>query len=245
MNEANRAYWEDSIFYNSYVNNEFEDFRKGAWKKRILSHFSDPLKLLVLDVGCGPGFFSCILSEEGHIVTGVDQSSHMLKCAEENARKSRVRPKYINMDISSMAFPENSFDLIISRNVTWTLENPVQIYDLFYHYLKPGGLLLIYDANWHLPYYRPALMEKVRENERWYFETFHKEFKICDESADFFYELPLSNIERPEWDIAALNSAGFTGATADDTVGEILYTDWEKRLYSATPLFEIGAYKCL
>lgn len=243
MNDANKAYWEDGTFYNSYVNEEFSDFRKDAWKKQILSHFPESQKLCVLDTGCGPGFFSCILSEEGHSVTGIDRSSGMLRCAKENARRMGVLPQFINMDISEMNFGVDSFDLIVSRNVTWTLENPEEVYKQFYKSLRPGGKLLIYDANWHLPYFRPELLQKVRDNERWYFETYNEDFKVCDESTGFFYDLPLSNTERPQWDIKALCSLGYTEVSSNISVGETLYTDWEKRLYSATPLFEISARK--
>ncbi len=243
MNDANRAYWEDGTFYNSYVNEEFSDFRKEAWKRQILSHFPEGAKLRVLDTGCGPGFFSCILAEEGHSVTGIDRSSGMLRYADENARRMGVMPQFINMDICDMNFGGDIFDLILNRNVTWTLENPESVYKQFYRSLRPGGQLLIYDANWHLPYYRPELLQKVRENERWYFETFHQDFKVCDEKAVFFYDLPLSNTERPQWDIETLSSLGFTEVTANKRVGENLYTDWENRLYSATPLFEISARK--
>ena len=45
----------------------------------------------ILDVGCGSGFFSCILSEEGHQVIGIDRLTDMLKYAQLNAEKLKVK----------------------------------------------------------------------------------------------------------------------------------------------------------
>jgi len=66
MNVHNKDYWEKGEAYNDYVIHELEDNRKQAWKERIKSHFDNKDPMKILDVGCGPGFFSCILSEEGY-----------------------------------------------------------------------------------------------------------------------------------------------------------------------------------
>nr|WP_269849318.1 class I SAM-dependent methyltransferase [Methanosarcina horonobensis] len=48
----------------------------------------------MLDVGCGPGFFSIILSQAGHQVTGVDCAAGMLERARLNAEFSGVSPNF-------------------------------------------------------------------------------------------------------------------------------------------------------
>ena len=242
MNDRNREYWENGADYEEYVRNELKDSRKLKWTERIKSNL--PLKSLkILDAGCGPGFFSCILSEEGHDVTGIDRSEDMLKYARENAEELKVSPEFLCMDINNLNFSDNTFDAIISRNVTWTLDDPETIYKEFYRKLKHGGVLIIYDANWHIPFYCPDMLERVKENEKWYYETFGKEFKVYDDDTSIFENLPLSNTVRPEWDVDALKKAGFHDVRIDRNAGEYLYSDWELKLYSETPLFEICAVK--
>jgi 2-polyprenyl-3-methyl-5-hydroxy-6-metoxy-1,4-benzoquinol methylase len=88
MNKSERdERWADGEGYNRYIAGELSSFRKDAWKKQICTHFSDRKGLDILDVGAGPGFFSCILSEEGHRLTGIDASEGMLACAREYAEK--------------------------------------------------------------------------------------------------------------------------------------------------------------
>ena len=47
------------------------------------------------------------------------------------------------MDSHQLSFDDNTFDLLINRNVTWTLYDPEQAYKEWYRVLKPGGRLLI------------------------------------------------------------------------------------------------------
>ncbi len=245
MNKQNKNYWEDGDFYNTYVNGELSDSRKNAWKQQILKHFIPGKELTVLDVGCGPGFFSCILSEEGHNVYAVDRSAGMLEHAKANAKSLGVSPQFHHMDINKLSFKDNFFDLVVSRNVTWTLDDPKAVYVGFHRVLKPGGTLLIYDANWHLPFYDKDLMAWVRQNEQQYYNRFQQVFKIYDDDTTIFEGLPLSDTDRPAWDTALLKDLNFSSVNTEDDIGEQVYEDWERNLYSATPLFEIYAQKGL
>lgn len=242
MNEQNRKFWEDGTDYNIYVKSELADQRHELWKERI-SNFLTEKPVRCLDVGCGPGFISCILAECGHLVTGIDRSADMLKHAKENASYLINQPQFLQMDVNELDFPDNSFDLIISRNVTWTLDDPEHVYGLFYRKLRRGGQMVIYDANWHVPYYHPELLQKVRDNERWYFETFGEEFLVCNEDRSIFEGLPLSDVNRPAWDKEILEKIGFTDYRENLDAGRDLYQPWEYRLYSATPMFEIVCRK--
>ena len=86
MNERERKKrWASGEGYNRYITSELNSFRKEAWKEQICSHFEGAEGLRILDVGTGPGFFACILSEEGHDVTAIDNSDGMLKQAVSNA----------------------------------------------------------------------------------------------------------------------------------------------------------------
>ncbi len=97
--------WESGEGYNRYITAELTSFRKAAWKKQILQHFDARDKIKALDVGTGPGFFACILSEEGLEVTAIDQSEGMLEVARENAKKLGVSPSFLRMNVNRLDFP--------------------------------------------------------------------------------------------------------------------------------------------
>ena len=128
MTDKNKEFWEDGSFYGEYVSEELNDERKNLWKERIRKRLKGSGSLRVLDIGCGPGFFSCILSEEGHRVTGIDRSADMLRYAAINADRLGVKPEFKIMDAGALEFEDDEFDLIISRNVTWTFREPEKTY---------------------------------------------------------------------------------------------------------------------
>lgn len=152
--------WENGDGYNCYISSEFASFRKEAWKKQLLQHFDGKKNQKVLDIGTGPGFFACILSEEGQQVTAIDRSEGMLSHARNNAKHLGVNPEFLAMDVNQLEFEEESFDVIVSRNVTWTLEHPEKVYTEWKRLLKPGGKILIYDANWQLQFFDQELRKR-------------------------------------------------------------------------------------
>lgn len=235
--------WTDGSNYNEYINAELDGFRAQAWLDLVESHFATGKKLNVLDIGTGPGFFPCILGRAGHTVTGIDMSDGMLSYAHANTERLGIPCTLMKMDAHEIDFPEETFDLIISRNVTWTLERPAEAYAQWKRVLKPGGRLLIYDANWHLQFYDEEIDRQVKANEERYRQRFGHEFKVCRDDRPYYDSLPLSNTVRPDWDMRTLERLGFEEVTARHDVGQSVYTSWELDLYSASPLFEIEAVK--
>ena len=243
MDKEERAKrWSSGEGYNRYITSELNSFRKDAWKKQICEHFGGRQGLEILDVGTGPGFFACILSEEGHKLTGIDASEGMLKCAADNAERLGVQPKLLHMDVNEMRFADESFDVIVLRNVSWTLQYPEKVYTEFKRLLKPGGMLLIYDANWHMHFFDAALMERVHAREQRYLEKYGRQEIVSSGDMEYYKTAPLSHTWRPDWDRKVLTNLGFDVTITED-IGRFVYEEWEKDLYGESPLFEICAVK--
>lgn len=238
-----QEWWADGSDYDTYVRRELGDGRFAAWRNVLSAHLPRNQRLRILDVGTGPGFFACVLASLGHEVTGIDMSADMLAHARENARPYGDACHFAAMNAQELDFADATFDLVVSRNVTWTLPNPERAYREWMRVLKPGGMVLVYDANWHLEFYDADVARAVRANERRYRDRFGEEFRVCTDDRDYYDSLPLSSIVRPAWDERALRRAGFIDVTVDGDVGARVYADWERDLYSATPLFEVRATK--
>ncbi|MCQ4823180.1 class I SAM-dependent methyltransferase, partial [Eubacterium callanderi] len=56
-------------------------------------------------------------------------------------------------DAHTLDFEDNTFDLIVTRNLTWNLERPDEAYGEWHRVLAPGGRMLNFDANWYLHLY--------------------------------------------------------------------------------------------
>jgi ubiquinone/menaquinone biosynthesis C-methylase UbiE len=122
--------------YSKIIQDEFKDGVQKLWVETILGKAPYDGVLKILDVGTGPGFFAILLSQEGHTVTGIDASTEMIACAKENCVKAGVNPELRVCDSHALDFDDGVFDLVISRNVVWTLMNPIKAYHEWHRVLK-------------------------------------------------------------------------------------------------------------
>ena len=235
--------------YNKYVCEELATDRPAKWISLIEANAPKNRPLRVLDLGCGPGFFSVILSKAGHQVTGIDGSLRMLSHARENAEKLGVCPELLEGDFAKLPFSDETFDLLISRNVTHTIREHLSVYGEWNRVLKLGGVLLIFDANWHLPYQPGPIREEAIRREREGLEKYGRGF-----TYDGSYEYIDSTLNpeefhvfgsaiRPDYDLGVLRQLPFSELSFDRDVTKELWSVKEKDMYGATPLYMLRAVK--
>ena len=235
--------------YNNYVVEEFATDRPEKWLELIEANAPAGRPLRVLDAGCGPGFFSVLLSRAGHDVTGIDGSEGMLAHAVENAARFGVSPELIRGDFGELPFANGTFDLVISRNVTHIIREHLKVYGEWLRVLKPGGVLLIFDANWHLPYQPGPVREEAIRREREGLEKYGRGFTHDGsyEYIDSGYEPEnyrvFGKAQRPDFDMGVLRQLPCTDISFDRDVTEELWSEKEKQFYGATPLYMLRAVK--
>lgn len=232
--------------YDSIIHDELTSFRADAWTNRILQNAPRREALDVLDAGCGPGFFSILLSKAGCRAVGVDGSAGMLRHASQNAVGEGVSPVFIKGDCHTLPFADNSFDLVVSRNVTHALRDHRKAYAEWFRVLRPGGKLLIFDANWHLMQTDQAIRRAFAEREEQCFAVFGGNFsggKKEVEDRAVTYPHRLGTVRRPEWDLPILRAAGFQKVFAEKRISDALWDEKEELLYGETPMFMISAEK--
>lgn len=242
-------YWSNRAEGYSMVNQEeLAGEQKEKWLYYLKTHFPDksPQEISVLDIGTGPGFFAIILAEAGYRVTAVDYTKEMLKQARKNAGSLVDAITWMTMDAQHLSFEDNRFDVIVTRNLTWNLDEPARAYREWHRVLKPGGTLLNFDANWYAYLFdeeKRCLYEEDRANvARLNLEDQYTCTDI-DAMEALARNMPLSNIQRPGWDEAVLSELGFSSILVEENMGDQVYSFMERINYAATPLFCVQAYK--
>ncbi|MBN3527371.1 methyltransferase domain-containing protein [Paenibacillus apiarius] len=242
-----QQYWDESAeVYNDIVLDELNSFKAPAWRAIIERHIGSKGGLDVLDAGTGPGFFAILLSGMNHEVTAVDSSPLMLKQAQFNASRAGVAAHFIQGDISAPPFPEASFDVIISRNVTWTLPQPAATYEAWHSLLRPGGKIVIFDANWNKHLVDEAQHKRYMEDcdtARRMGYGIELEESLEREGDEITLKLPLTFEQRPDWDMRSLEKIGYKEIVCNWGFDESIYTESEKVLNRTTPMFSIVAAK--
>lgn len=252
--EVNKTYWANrASSYSLQHQGELAGTQHAAWAQELDQHLlpyaanNDRSTLRVLDIGCGPGFFSILLAELGYSLTAIDYTASMLKQAKENALRCSQAITFQQMDAENLEFENASFDAIVSRNLTWNLPHPSNAYHEWNRVLRPGGVLLNYDANWYGHLYDNQMRhgyEADRANtakagcaDRY----LHTDIDTMERLAK---EVPLSAITRPQWDKLILEEFGFA-VTIDTRVSDRVWSPEEHVNQASTPLFRIKATKPL
>jgi SAM-dependent methyltransferase len=109
-----------------------------------------PEKARVLEVGCGPGRLSILLARKhGLDVTGLDLDPAMIERARANTERSGSgdwrRPSFIVGDVTSLAFPDGSFDMVVSTLSMHHWADPAAGLAEIGRVLRPGRRALVWD----------------------------------------------------------------------------------------------------
>ncbi|MDD3158022.1 class I SAM-dependent methyltransferase [Anaeromusa sp.] len=244
--KIDRRWSRSAVGYSCIVCDELHSFRPAAWVSLIATQLGSESGREVLDIGTGPGFFSIILAQAGYRTTGIDCSAAMLEQAKRNAVAQNVAPTFALMDSHELTFPDNHFDLVLSRNVTWTQLQPVKAYQEWKRVLKPGGTLLVFDANWNRYRYDEGLMAQVLEREQKFRARYgapYDTYEGPEEERELGIALPLDSQVRPWWDNGVLSALGFENIVNDLDITQQVWDEKERLLYGATPMFMIVAQK--
>ena len=134
------------------------------------------------------------------------------------------------MNAQALDFDDETFDVVISRNLTWTLPDVVQAYREWRRVLKTGGVLMNFDSNYG---------DKNFLNE----QTCAKgevEDAMLVECQGIKDSLRISTHTRPSWDVERLEMLGFSVDFDEDIAPRVHISGLP---FDAIPLFAIYATK--
>ncbi len=237
IKEKVESYWTkraDSFF--ELRHDEIESTKANRWVEEISKLLPEGKALNILDVGCGTGYFEVILGKLGHEITGIDLAEEMVAKANEMIRIYGMKnnAKALVCDGENPNFAPESFDVVITRNLTWTLPHPVDAYKSWYKLLKKGGKLINFDAE----YAKGAHNLKSPEN------IAHSKIEdaLKDECHDIYHMLTISMLDRPEWDVKILKEIGFEKVETDIEFGDRIFIEHDE-FYIPDRMFCISATK--
>ena len=206
------------------------------WMKEIEKQIPAGRRLKILDVGCGAGFFSILLAKEGHEVFGIDLTPEMIENAIQLAEEENAGCCFQVMDAENPMFADETFDVVISRNLTWTLPNAEHAYGEWMRVLKTGGVLLNFDANYGKD---DASDTKDLPEQHAHFKVGNEMLEECERIKA---QLPISRKNRPAYDVAVLCENTRGEIHIDQELGKRIYLEKDE-FYNPAPMFSICTVK--
>ena len=219
LKEEIRAYWSARAesFDRSFGHAIKSDRELKAFQRLIGDSFG-PEPLDVLDLACGTGEITRALLSLKHRVTALDFSEAMLERARaKHGKAARFRLG----DAEHLLDEDASYDAAITRHLVWTLPDPAAAFADWFRVLKPGGRLLIVDADTALRSRKARLLQRIA--------TVLKRFGKAVESPGvdpqvhnrIVSQVHFSGGAQAEAIAALLTAAGFTAVTIDRDHGKI------------------------
>lgn len=220
LQEQVTQYWsERAKAYGASRLAQLRDQTFDDWRRILLHTLGEGRGRRALDAGTGSGFLAVILESLGFRVVGIDPSRDMLASARETLEALGCEGVTLcGMDAQAPDFADGAFDVVVSRNVTWTLPDPAAAYAQWCRVLRAGGTLLNVDGNYRemaasLQAAVPAQLRARREA--------------------LVQALPLCRLERPAWDCEVLSGCGIREIRVERDFGE-----WSGRILGEARLSE-------
>ena len=163
----------------------------------------------------------------------MDMSAGMIFEAERNLKAFGCRAKLQKMNAQQLDFPSATFDVVVSRNLTWTLPDAMQAYREWHRVLKAGGMLLNFDSDCG-----ETIFSASGDQASVHAGIGEALLAECNAIKD---ELRISTHRRPSWDMEILASLGFS-VQCDADVASLVHGDAHLH-YDDVPLFGIYARK--
>jgi len=143
---------------------------------RFNSFLSKKGSVRILDIGCGNGFFTNMLSERDNEVVGLDVNLTELKQAAEAFPSKNI--KWYYLDILTEKIPEEKFDLITFCASFHYFKDPKQLLRICQGLLKTDGEVHIIDS--------PFYSEEGRENARKRSVDYFRSMKV-ESMSDYYF----------------------------------------------------------
>jgi ubiquinone/menaquinone biosynthesis C-methylase UbiE len=139
-------------YYDERSSEYDSDFEEFAWKiydtltwKYLQPYLHIRKEAIVLDAGGGTGRWSIPMAQEGCQVHLIDLSQGMLSQAKRKVEQNGLQDRVIvrKADITSLPYPEDTFDLVFADQVLFIFENKDEILQEFHRVLRKGGVLIV------------------------------------------------------------------------------------------------------
>lgn len=233
LKQRMRRYWtRRAPDFSALRLQEIQGDKHILWMEELKRYIPMDRRLRILDLGTGTGFLALLLASQGHRVSGIDMTPEMIVHAQSTAALLNLKADFQVMDAEAPGFAPETFDVLVSRNLTWGLPHLERAYKAWHSLLKPGGILVNFDGD----YCREQPPKKLPAHHA--HQSLSQE--LMGQYEQLKQELRPEQEPRPQWDMLLLKEAGFRSIKIDEGLWQRIYSVPDQ-FYNPTPMFAISA----
>ncbi len=169
----------------------------------------------VLEIGVGQGTHAQLLAPYCRSFTGIDLTNYATKMTSRRLQLMRLPGNVVQMDAENMAFPDGSFDYIVSWGVIHHSADTRRVLEEMHRVLRRSGtctVLIYYRSWWH--FYFCGFLRGVFQNQFWKLGSLHHVNQSATDGAMARYYTP-SNWRRICRGLFTLESVRIFGLKAE------------------------------
>jgi len=218
-----RDYWSARApTFDQQVGHEiFSEAERQAWRDLFLRHLGPGEGRRALDLASGTGVISHLLDGLGFEVTGLDWSEPMLARARLKAKARGARIRFIMGDAERTLEKPDSYDVIVTRHLVWTLVDPKAAFAEWHSLLKTGGKVLIVDGDFVSDTLMKRMIRAFERLTRRTSATAHAPDAMREAHERILRQVYFSSGARAGAVVDLLRQAGFVEAVVDRNLKRI------------------------
>ena len=136
-----------------------------------------------------------------------------------------------------LPFENKSFDLIMSRDVTWTLTDPEEQLRHWADKLKVGGTMVYFDSEWYYYLKDIKYRKELEENRRKVKENGGFSYGKAKSMENLALSLPMTYKNRPVWDREFWRAQNGFECEIYENINQYVYNEKEQMQYELFPEF--------
>jgi SAM-dependent methyltransferase len=136
-------YTENANFWVKIIRDRLDRYRSELTDRAVLEAIGPADGLAILDAGCGEGYLSRILAQDGADAVGVDACADLIRSAQELATEAGLAIDYHVGTVDNLPIRDGQCDLVVCNHLINDLQNIAAPFREFARVTREGGHIVI------------------------------------------------------------------------------------------------------
>jgi ubiquinone/menaquinone biosynthesis C-methylase UbiE len=176
------SYSENADFWVKIIRERLDRYRSELTDRAVLEAIGPTDGLTVLDAGCGEGYLSRILAQDGAETIGIDACPDLIKSAQELATDAGLAIDYHVGTVDDLPIRDGQCDVVVCNHVLNDLQDIATPFREFARVIREGGRIVILML--HPCFYSANAERSVNHryptpDEYFHLRTIEQQFKVA------------------------------------------------------------------